>query len=55
MSQHASAAAVHVPTGLPTARLGIWLFLSGEILIFGGLITTFILLRQKLTRDQNTV
>lgn len=47
MSQHAPLASVHVPTGIPTSRLGIWLFLAGELLIFGGLVTTFILLRSR--------
>jgi heme/copper-type cytochrome/quinol oxidase subunit 3 len=47
MSQSASNASVHVPTGVPTARLGIWLFLAGELLIFGGLVVTFILLRSR--------
>ena len=34
-----------VSTGVPTGRLGIWWFLAGEIVIFGGLIASYTLLR----------
>jgi len=34
-------------TEVPTGRLGIWWFLASEIVIFGGLIATYILLRWK--------
>ena len=30
---------------IPTARLALWLFLASEIMIFGGLMSCFILLR----------
>jgi len=30
-------------TGVPTGRLGIWWFLASEIVIFGGLIVTYVL------------
>jgi heme/copper-type cytochrome/quinol oxidase subunit 3 len=46
MSSHAVAAA-HAPTGLPTSRLGIWVFLASEVLIFGGLIVTYVLCRSR--------
>jgi len=32
-------------TRLPTGKVGIWIFLAGEIMIFGGLISCYILLR----------
>jgi heme/copper-type cytochrome/quinol oxidase subunit 3 len=32
-------------TTVPTGRLGIWMFLASEIVIFGGLITTYVLYR----------
>ena len=32
-------------TGVPTGRVGLWWFLASEILIFGGLIVSYILLR----------
>ena len=32
-------------TGLPTGRLGIWWFLASEIVVFGGLIACYLLLR----------
>ena len=38
---HEAPAATTVPTG----RLGIWMFLASEIVIFGGLITTYVLYR----------
>ena len=34
-----------ITTGIPTGRLGIWWFLAGETVIFGGLIVSYILLR----------
>jgi len=30
---------------IPTGRLGLWIFLAGEIMIFGGLISCFLLYR----------
>jgi len=46
----ALAAAPHVDeeraaTSVPTGRLGIWWFLASEIVIFGGLITCYVLFR----------
>ena len=40
-------AAVHPPTstGLPHVKLAMWLFLASECLLFGALITTYILYR----------
>lgn len=32
-------------TGIPSGRLGVWWFLASEIILFGGLIGTFILFR----------
>ena len=32
-------------TGLTNAKLGIWLFLASEIMLFGGLFSAYILLR----------
>ena len=32
-------------TGLNNARLGIWLFIASEVMLFGGLISSYILLR----------
>ena len=32
-------------TGLPTGKLGIWLFLASEVMLFGALFSSYILLR----------
>lgn len=32
-------------TGIPTPKLGMWLFLSGEIVLFGGVIMTIVMFR----------
>ena len=32
-------------TGLTNAKLGIWLFLASEVMLFGGLFSAFIILR----------
>jgi heme/copper-type cytochrome/quinol oxidase subunit 3 len=32
-------------TGLYNAKLGVWLFLASEVMLFGGLFSTYILLR----------
>ena len=32
-------------TGLTNVKLGIWLFLSSEVMLFGALFSTYILLR----------
>src|ERR1700752_3543046 len=33
-------------TGLANGKLGIWLFLASEVLLFGGLFSAYIILRQ---------
>ena len=38
---------VEAATTVPTGRLGIWWFLASEIVIFGGLITTYVLFRMR--------
>lgn len=35
----------HPETGVPNAKLGIWLFLCSEIMLFGALFSSYILLR----------
>jgi heme/copper-type cytochrome/quinol oxidase subunit 3 len=49
MSQAANPAAppTYVSTGLPTSRLGLWIFLGSEVVIFGGLIVCYVLLRSR--------
>ena len=37
----------HTSTGLSNEKLGMWVFLGSECLLFGGLISTFLLLRSK--------
>ena len=37
----------HTSTGLSNEKLGMWAFLGSECLLFGGLISTFLLLRAK--------
>jgi heme/copper-type cytochrome/quinol oxidase subunit 3 len=32
-------------TGLPSTKLGMWLFLASECMLFGGLISTYVLYR----------
>lgn len=32
-------------TGLHNARLGIWLFIASEVMLFGGLVSSYVLLR----------
>ena len=36
-------------TGLPTTKIAMWIFLSSECLLFGALITTYLLYRGKST------
>jgi heme/copper-type cytochrome/quinol oxidase subunit 3 len=44
----AHAGAAHVTaTGLSSEKIGMWAFLGSEALLFGGLITTFLLYRKK--------
>jgi cytochrome c oxidase subunit III len=35
----------HPITGIPNGKLGIWSFLASEIMLFGGLISAFVILR----------
>jgi heme/copper-type cytochrome/quinol oxidase subunit 3 len=37
----------HTSTGLSNAKLGMWAFLGSDCLLFGGLISTFLLMRSK--------
>jgi cytochrome c oxidase subunit 3/cytochrome o ubiquinol oxidase subunit 3 len=37
----------HTSTGISNEKLGMWTFLGSECLLFGGLISTFLLLRAK--------
>jgi heme/copper-type cytochrome/quinol oxidase subunit 3 len=43
----AHAEGQHTSTGISNEKLGMWAFLGSECLLFGGLISTFILLRGK--------
>jgi heme/copper-type cytochrome/quinol oxidase subunit 3 len=47
VTHDATAPAHHTSTGLSNEKLGMWLFLGSECLLFGGLITTFMLYRSK--------
>jgi heme/copper-type cytochrome/quinol oxidase subunit 3 len=49
VSVHAqpSEHSVHTSTGLSNAKLGMWAFLGSECLLFGALISTFLLYRGK--------
>ncbi len=35
----------HPETGLPNGKIGIWLFLTSEIMLFGALFATYVMLR----------
>src|SRR5262245_50368568 len=35
----------HPVTGIPNGKLGIWLFLASEVMLFGALFSSYILLR----------
>ena len=39
--------AAHTATGLSNEKLGMWVFLGSECLLFGGLITTFLFYREQ--------
>ncbi len=47
LAHDATAAPHHTSTGLSNEKLGMWLFLGSECLLFGGLISTFLLYRAK--------
>src|SRR3954470_15834057 len=35
----------HPVTGIPNGKLGIWLFLASEVMLFGALFSSYVLLR----------
>jgi heme/copper-type cytochrome/quinol oxidase subunit 3 len=39
----------HPVTGLPNGKLGIWLFLASEVMLFGALFSSYVLLRTGAT------
>jgi heme/copper-type cytochrome/quinol oxidase subunit 3 len=41
----AAAAGAYRSTDVPTGRLGVWWFMGSEIVVFGGLISCYLLLR----------
>lgn len=49
METQVSASGFREATEIPTGRLGIWWFVASEIVIFGGLIACYILLRWRHT------
>ncbi len=52
----ATAAHAHIAadtnTGISNTKLAMWLFLASECLLFGGLITTYLLYKTPLTPEQ---
>jgi cytochrome c oxidase subunit 3/cytochrome o ubiquinol oxidase subunit 3 len=42
---HAPTEGHHTSTGLSNEKLGMWIFLGSECMLFGGLISTFLLMR----------
>ena len=38
-------------SGLTNGKLGIWLFLASEVMLFGALFSTYILLRVGVAED----
>lgn len=38
-------AAEHNATGIPTGKLGMWVFLASEVMLFGAFISSFVVLR----------
>ena len=45
---HHDAGHGHTSTGLSNNKLGMWLFLGSECLLFGGLISTYMLYRGRV-------
>jgi len=45
MSAHVPVATGRSATGIPTARLAVWWVLASEIVIFGGLLVSYVMLR----------
>ena len=39
-------------TGLTNGKIGIWLFLASEVMLFGGLFSAYVILRMNATHDQ---
>jgi heme/copper-type cytochrome/quinol oxidase subunit 3 len=48
MAETAAHDAHHTSTGLSNVKLGMWLFLGSECLLFGGLISTYMLYRGRV-------
>ncbi len=44
-----TAHAPHTSTGLSNVKLGMWMFLGSECLLFGGLISTYLLYRGRVS------
>ena len=40
-------------TGLWNAKIGIWLFLASEVMLFGALFSTYIILRTGATESND--
>jgi heme/copper-type cytochrome/quinol oxidase subunit 3 len=40
-----AVAQVETNTGIPNGKLGIWMFLASEVMLFGGLISAYVILR----------
>jgi heme/copper-type cytochrome/quinol oxidase subunit 3 len=45
MTAHVPIATTRSATGIPTGRLAMWWVLASEIVIFGGLLTSYLMLR----------
>lgn len=45
MTAHSPLATTRSATGIPTGRLAVWWVLASEIVIFGGLLVSYIMLR----------
>jgi cytochrome c oxidase subunit 3/cytochrome o ubiquinol oxidase subunit 3 len=52
---HAEPAAHVTSTGLSNVKLGMWLFLGSECLLFGGLISTYMLYRGRVSNGPTPV
>ncbi len=48
MNTHAAHSAEATCTGIPSAKLGMWLFLASEVMFFTGLLGAYIVLRAGL-------
>ena len=45
----------HTSTGLSNEKLAMWVFLGSECLLFGGLISTFLLYRERTPKAGPTI